>query len=417
MYDGWLSLGGTELHNSERVVAYATRLGIEIGPECETCPDLHEALLENPYSSPDADDAPWYDPQFAESKMFCGFYPLSVDGVDSATGIRTPSDLAQGAAIGALRRAQREVVVRVLAVGADDCAVSYGVAWLASALRGTGCVGCAGDTLCLFSCCPEGTGERHLRTLYDVGLLEAPTRVDSIRLGDGPCAGLCQGVGAVAVELEYTLVAGTSYLYHEPTAALVFDRPALVSGIVDPPVCPGESTNCAADPNCAALPARPSVPIPADPCGCVIPSSVRRAAVSFPPSQMARWLESVPIVTIKTGDTAARCLRVRYFANPLGRPCTHPLDGCGFCGELGITYLPANSTLIVDGRNRTYSLDCSASGHNPAVMPPSLYASNGQAYAWPVLDCPGGLCVELLAVELDYNATVTVALAAREDAA
>lgn len=414
MYDGYLELGGVELINTERVLAYAERLGIDIGCQaCNTCPDMYEALGHPPYSSPDADDAPWFDPAFPESKLFCGFLPLSIDGMDSGTGLRNPADLAQGSAIGGLRRAGREIVARVLAVGADDCAVSYGISWLGSALRGTACQSCRGDELCVFSCCPEGNGDRHLRKLFDVGMLSGPERTNIYPVGGGPCAGICGSAGASIIELEFSLVAGTPYLYHEPIT-YVFGPTSPATGIVDPPVCQ-IGTDCADDPDCPPLPARPTVPIPTDPCGCVLPATVARTVITVQPEQMARWLETVPVITIETGSAPLRCLRVRFYSNPVGLGCAGELDPCAFCDELGITYLPPRSTLTVDGRNRTYSLDCSASGNQPEAMPPYLYASAGRAFSWPVFDCPGGMCVELIAASAAPDMLATVALATRED--
>lgn len=411
MYEGWLALAGTELVNNERATVYAEKLGIH-GVGCSPCPDFHLSVGDAEYTNPAADDAPWYDPRYPASERFAGFIGMAVDGM-GGTGVRTPIDLRDGALIGGLRRAQREIGVTALAVAADAQALSYGMAWLASALRGAVCMSCRGDFACCFAACPTGDGSADVRTLVDVGLLDGPTVSDRERLG-ATCAG---GDGMIAT-VEYTLVAGLPYFYHEPVSV---DFPPLtaVSGIVDPPAaCPGDVGECTPDPACTAIPARPAAPVPTNPCECTFTAG-KGATIQVPAAYLGRWTETVPVLTIYTGPTTdLKCMRVRFYRNPRDLAClaVGAKDPCDFCDEFGISFVPKGSSLIVDGRNRTVTLDCSAT-KGAAPQGPYLYASPGRAFAWPTFDCPGGMCVEFMAAQIDPAARITLALVAREDAA
>lgn len=410
MFDGWLALAGTELINNERCTVYAEKLGVA-GVGCSPCPDLHVALGDAPYVAPDADDAPWYDEHFPASARFAGFLGMGIDGT-GGTGQRSPVQMREGSMVGSMRRGQRELAVTCLAVAADDEALSYGIGWLAAALRGSVCVTCRGDNLCCFAACPTGNGDDQVRSLMDVGLLEGPVYSDLARLG-ASCEGPQPGVIAT---VEYTLVAGLPYFYREPQLVRLPDLVA-VTGIVDPPEdCP-EAGPCPPDPTCTQPGARPTAPTPTNTCECTFTDGVG-SVLQVPAAAIGRWVESVPVLSIYTGATDMRCVRVRFFRNPYDLPCdvVGGQDPCQFCDEFGVSWIPAGAVFTVDGRRKQVSLDCSSPG-GPTYLGPYLYASPGKAFSWPVFDCPGGMCIEFMAAQADAKATVSIGLAAREDAA
>ncbi|MFJ4960273.1 hypothetical protein ACIP6O_32735, partial [Streptomyces sp. NPDC088739] len=113
----WLTVGGTEVVNSNRVRAYAETWGISI--ECADCPDLDEALWgDDPtwpgYNNPVDDDAPWYDPAVPESARFLGIFGISFQGFGNNPIERNLAPrVGDGAFVGNLRRTGREINVTV----------------------------------------------------------------------------------------------------------------------------------------------------------------------------------------------------------------------------------------------------------------------------------------------------------------
>lgn len=428
-YTGWLSYAGTELVNDARAAAYGAALAVA-GVQCRGCvDDLPPALGDEPYTTPEQDDAPWYDPAVPESAGFGGLLGMDIVGVSKGTATRSPSALVgDGSVIGALRRAHREVTIRGLMLAADDCSLSYGMAWLASALRGGGCgpAGCLGDQLCLMSCCPAGedpeaAGTAALRTLFRAGLLEGPELLSRKRVAGGGCGGT---TGGMIAEVEWTMVAGIPYLYREPVevvpATALADLPAVDGPASQPGGCqpPG---SCLDDPQCPQPDPPPLPPVPVDPCACPPTRMTARRAVSVPAGAVPAWLESVPIVTVKTGTTgiAMRCLIVRFYSNPIGLPCDPAtLDGCNACAEIQIPYLSPGVTLTIDGRTERAWVDC-PSGTGGGMAEPTLFGPNGGVLQWPVFDCGAALCVEI-SVDPRFDpgdATIQVEMVPREDAA
>lgn len=151
-YLGWASMGGTDIVNSSRVAAYARGITVMC-----TCPDLPAALGDEQYDHPARDPAPWYDTAIPESGDFWGVLGLEITGASSST-LSTPyMERVQGGAVGgAPKRGPREVEFKVMLLARTEAALSYGMSWLAAALRGAACQpGCGGDNLCLLAGCPE----------------------------------------------------------------------------------------------------------------------------------------------------------------------------------------------------------------------------------------------------------------------
>lgn len=426
-WEGWMSFNGSEIINNRRASVYAGNGGIAM--RCTGGCDLNIALDDPAYTYP-ADVPPagaeWYDPAVPESARFYGVAGLEVTGLGKGPGFREPVGLVRdGAAIGPLIMPQREVMWRVLLLGADDCALSYGLAWLTAALKGSACLPslCAGGELCFMTCCPhctdEACGARHVRTLFDAGLLESPAVTAVRRFGGGSMW-----------EVEFTMVAGKPWIFRPSIAATstvaaqrTMDMPVL-AGVAAGDVRAGagdgcvETANCLSDPLCPDPPLPPQPPALVDPCWPKSETLVRRI-YSFAPLRSPEWLESVPVVRIYAGSGAMRTITVKFYANPLGLDCSRYLNElCGACDSMSVLYLPAASTLVLDGRVQRASVDCPG-GPGRVTASPKLYGPNGGLFSWPVFACGVGLCVEVSSSKkyTSQDATVTVELYAREDAA
>ena len=141
VYDGYLSLGGNEVVNSERVRGNALTgdctVDWFVAPECST---LATALGHNTYGL-DSDESPWYDPNLPDlSDRFLGAYGLSISGTeDSTASAPVEEGILDGGVIGRTRKSPREVRVRAVLAAIGRDALEYGKTWLASALAPGAC--------------------------------------------------------------------------------------------------------------------------------------------------------------------------------------------------------------------------------------------------------------------------------------
>lgn len=471
MYEGYFTLSGVELINNERTAAYARNLGITT-IDCPPC-TIAAAVGDNPYTTPAADEAPWYDPAAPESAGFAGFFALDVKGYESSTITRAPMErLSDGAVITRSRFNHREVQYTGVMLAADQCSLSYGLAWLSTALRGSTCSPCGGTNACAYTCCPDPTTEEQaLRTMNQVGVIAGPITNRKSPLRGSRCGS--DGSRAIIAEVTFTLAFGRPWLFRAPIPIIA---PTLLRNLQIPPlacqgtwddVCadvaswtaltteyatwadlhecevqwngPAECTtstdqfgcpdaiDCTKDPlrpdGCPEPPSPPRPPRPYDPCGvCYDGPNTMTGSVNVPPSVTPAWLDSVPLIEITTGTQPARALLLRFYANPTGDESfceRHQLDPCTACATIAIPYIPPGATLTIDGREQTAALDCDG-GRGTAILDDSLgiFGPNGQPYGWPVFDC-NGFCVSLT-VPCDFpidEVNVSLSVVAREDAA
>lgn len=435
-YIGYLQLGGNEIVNSARVTTYAQGLGIT-AISCAQCDTLPRALGDDPYISPDTDDAPWFDPTVVASKEFAGVLGLEITGLDQPFNVREPIPLAaDGAALSPVRRRQREILVRALLFAGSECGLSYGRTWMAAAVRGSGCgLDCVGDDLCFLTCCPppcsepppvpdDDCGNNEWRTLYNVGVLEGPVIRETTRLNNGWMQ-----------EVEFTLVAGNPFIYHRPT--LVANGPTagqVIPGFNEetPPDC-SESTNCVNDANpdplCRVLPL-PTLPlVPVDPCFPTGSFVAFRTVITVPRGQTPNWLETVPLLQIRVGPATLRRFMIRWYTNNAEIDCFEGLENpvpserlispCDACAEIHIPVVPPNSTLTLDGRVERAWVDCPG-GPGLATAEPYIFGRGGTSFQWPAFGCGQALCIEIIAQSPGTGQTpqftYTVQTVAREDA-
>lgn len=439
-FEGWVSFGGVELVNNARAAAYAAGSGITVA---RWWPDLPASLGDVPYTDPITDDASWVDTSRVESRAFYGLLGLELIGAGKASTARAWTELiTDGGVPGAGRRGSKEIEVRAVAFAADQAALSYGLAWLASALRGSLCgTDCAGDELCVYAACPTrpllpGTGgcdAQPLDPFWDpiTGSENGPggdqllRRLFTTALVEGPeVTGITHVTGGLTANVQFTLRSGTPYWYCEPVFVLRGDG---LTGTSQPDVyrdtiagydpwswqltCP-EPVNCLdGDPFCSVSAAPPAAaPAPPDPCFPNNPANNRadipgqpgqthtftaaRVVFSVPRGTGADWLEKVPIIRLGTGSAPVQRLIVRWYDNPTEVPCGGNLDPCDACAEIQVPWVPRGSVLTLDGRTSRASLDCAGPG--PELTAPRLYGPSGAAFRWPVFECSVALCCEVL---------------------
>lgn len=158
------------------------------------------------------------------------------------------------------------------------------------------------------------------------------------------------------------------------------------------------------DPDCAVVPAAPRPPVLEIAC-LDLPTAWRRYTALIPAQDVPMWRDSVPIVRVATGATAARQVRVRFYPNPFAN-APETLDPCDFCGEFVISYVPPNSVMTIDGIRQAAFV----TGPTGATQGAShlLYSSDGGPMTWPLLSC--GISYSVV---LDVSPTGVVDLSAQ----
>ncbi|UDL15410.1 minor tail protein [Microbacterium phage Pepe25] len=145
-YEGYLSVGGVEVVNTERARGYL------LTSDCpshvivaDVCEGLEFALASQPYIYANIETAPWYDRSLPSlSNRFFGVVGMRIDGVtDSTRSFSRAEGVTNGGTNGRPRKAMRElrITATLLADGAD--ALDYGAQWMSSVFDG-GC-GTHGD--------------------------------------------------------------------------------------------------------------------------------------------------------------------------------------------------------------------------------------------------------------------------------
>lgn len=421
MYEGYLAFGGNELVNNARTYAYAANLGITTF-NCGPCDTLRRAVKDEPYALPEIDDAPWYDPAVPESAGFAGLYGLEIAGLSAGISSQQRIDLAAGGALlGPLRRRAKEIQVRGQLVAKDDCALSYGYAWLAAALRGAQCgPPCSGSSLCFFTCCPppcpdpeEGQpdtcGDRYYRQMFNTGLLTGPIERSRRKIPGGWIS-----------EVDFTFTAANPFVWRDPVLLATGPTGGQQLPSYEDPGVPAECTetaDCVKDPLCPA-PLAPVLPPPTiDLCYPTTPFTARRWMIELPTGQVPVWHEKVPYLRVYPGSFDLRRLVVRWYLNPLQRDCATELDPCLACAEVQVPFLPRNAWFTLDGRTETASVDCPGGPGLMTAVPP-LYGRGGAPFNWPVFGCDVPMCLEIIALESSVapDARFEISTVVREEA-
>lgn len=389
---GWASLGGAEVWNIERTTAYldANAPMLEI-TGCDTCATLPIALADAPYKNNPADDpAPWVgadDPDLAD---FYGFYPMAMEGLhDSTVQVTITESIGDGGTASAQRHKTRELRVSGVIMARTRVALTKGAAWFRNVLATAGCDtpgSCAGMDLCFFVDCPADVteGDYYQRTLRDVVLSQGPTVTQVY-------GQLSSGV--FMDKVEFTLIAATPWVYGPiddlgstlgnagtTTGVIVVDEevPAL-------PDCQYISASQVVDPT---VPPLPQPPRPPSIMSTLLPPLPYQSGYSIfiPQDHVPDVLEAVLVVTLTTGSQAARWVRVRLFAAPLGfTQKVGDLDPCSFCGDITVTYIPPNSQFVIDGMNQTITIIDGAGNVYPANH--LAFSGSGMQAAWASVTC------------------------------
>ncbi len=376
MFTGYMAINGTEIINSARTKAYADAHLPGIAVKCSH-PALRLALAHNPYVSPQVDAAPWYNALRPSSSRFYGFYPVKIEGTqDSTQKIEATELLRDGAVHVSPRYEAREMRVVVIGLAEDDEALADGVAWLRDVLENAGCrdgYDCVGREVNMFHAAPSTTADAFSmwRTFYSVSVEEGPKLKKEFP----------SKVGAMQ-QYEFILSAGIPWPFTRTTlvsslsmnSALNYTDPVGEDCSMDDDA----TDNFINDPFFTGISAAPQPPNILPP-NIIAISSWRRHTAPIGAALTTRPGRVSPVVTVVSGGTAAQFIRIRFYRSGAG------LSGCDFSGEYLISYIPANSVMVIDAIRKQISVTLP----DGRVLPGGhlLYGSAGRPFMWPDMAC------------------------------
>lgn len=140
-YEGFLSVGGVEVVNTERARGYARSAGCpSYVITADVCEGLGDALASEPYVYDNITSAPWYDRSLSDlSGRFYGVVGLTISGVtDSTRTFSRTEGVTNGGTNGRSRKGMRSLRVTATLLADGDDALDYGAQWMSSVFDG-GC--------------------------------------------------------------------------------------------------------------------------------------------------------------------------------------------------------------------------------------------------------------------------------------
>lgn len=378
------------------------------------CADLDKALGYG--GGRNIGSAPWYSATDENSTHFAGLLVTEITGLGPGDTVRSVTEAANvGAVLGQARQLAPVITVTGILMG-DCCGADYGLAWLRSALKGSCRTGslCQGDDFKWLTCdpefpdedCPANEGQDYealllpyIRTMKNVALVSGPTVTNRIPRACPTCD------ECPLIEVQFVLAAGDPCVYTEAIDLVtvaqfdcnIAENDDCIVFVPSGQTCGcNTAVNCATDPDCVDVtpPQMPSIQSACD-HDC-LQGDRCRACFDVPAGTFPVNGEGTLVITIGAGQSAMKGVRVRVWNNPLGLD-PDSLDECDACSELNVSYIGANSMLVIDGANRTAMITCP--GANAVRANQFISSGTGSpAFLYPSMEACGGpytVCVEV----------------------
>lgn len=449
-WQGYFEYDGSEFINVTRTEQYAKSAGLHwFRPAFDN--DALPYMLGDGlrYTTPFIDDAPWGDPDIPASYDFIGIYPLDVTGIeDSSRSSSAVESLGDGGVPGRIRHGIKTVVFSAVLVSTTEAGAAYGFSWLKRALLGGACGSANGDcgsgTLCYLSSAPDMYLPAELSTQgYETGKGEGEVWVDDpeecltpylrslrkVSFNAGPTITSKRETtdGSAVWYVTFTAQAGSPYeLGAEVRVVEGFLDPAVESpwvGGVEPEGAMidlngyiADDDECAVpeyqpiyDPLCPAVIPPPTAPSVA--LGCYVPpKNWRRRQFTIPKQFVPLWGEVTPKVEVHAREADVRNLRLRFYADPFVEGDVAD-DPCAFCGDLVVSYVPKDHTLVLDGSEQSVYVISPGGGRRRADS--LVFKTDGTPFEWPALTCGFGYVVTVDLPQTQVPPVVDLSLFAR----
>jgi len=216
--------------------------------------------------------------------------------------------------------------------------------------------------------------EPYERYLHDVVRTSGPTVTSRYRAP----------LDSVAI-IEFTMVAGTPYKFgtsNDLLYLLSLDELQKHASWTDG-TPPDDPASIITDPDCPPIPEPPRPPVIVNNC-VANPSQWDRYYYAIPAEDVSAWSKTLPTITLVSGGTEVRQVRVRFTPNPFGwAPAS--VDQFAYCAEFILSYLPARTELVVDGTvKRAWA---SVAGARSVTASNLLYGTDSGPMSWPELTC------------------------------
>lgn len=351
------------------------------------CPDDDED-----WTNPVDDGVCWYDPAIPESADFLGIVIVGSANIRSSTFKRALEDAVNGGSVlGIPEIPGKQIVLEVEIYATSQAGMNYGIQWLQRQLEGdqrcpsdgSTCASCQGQLLTLRVHCPTETSlDNGLHSWAAAGTIDGfKLSEDEFPLGRANCEKAVHGtitigtesfdsystepVSSVEVDIDDAFTALGNCVILSPSD--LFDETCC-------PICSIGCDPCTTDPGCDCLPPfvlEPEVvgalaPCFSDPvCRCIAAAAITNLPAGY---------ESALRMTFRAGWDATNPIFTRYgmrnavfrvFENPQGLPLPVDLEGYEAlvdvmvpCAEVGVSWMPAGSELVVDGLSGRTWLKC-----------------------------------------------------------
>ena len=307
-----------------------------------------------PYTTPEADFAPWYTATIPESAHFWGWMIEKVEEVAAPPISRMVTDRITefgGASVGRLRRKGRTMRFTLIGFGGYELAMDYGFRWLTDLLTTENSINETCDATFRTSCPPIDDPPTFAQwdtgrwTFKDVGIIDGP------HYEDPPNPDMQCNVRRVS----FTVVAQVPYAFKCPLP--VITNQSWITQLWSPEEGPCPPVNWI----CDAL----------------------QASYCQTVSAGSDIGESSLVINVTALDKDISNLVISVTPNPLGYPCDSELLGPP-CDSITVPKLYAWSTLVYDGTTQTIRiqyLDGSAVDGTPFISsgttPPSFPSVRG----------------------------------------
>jgi hypothetical protein len=358
-----------------------------------TCPADDEE-----WTDPITDQVCWYDPLIPESADFLGVVVYGSSNVRSSSFSREISNgLNGGSVLGQPIVVGKQLMLEVWLYATSQAGMDYGIQWLRRQFEGdqrcpsdgATCASCQGQLLTIRTSCPDESAlDDGLHSWAAAGTIDGFQPVDDeFPMGRRNCEKITTGTITIATE-SFSSYSTNPYSSSEVDISSAFT--ALGNCLLESqlptlddvccPICSTGCDPCTTDPACDCLPpfilepevVGNSAPCFKDPvCRCVAAIAVENLPAGYETALrmtlQAGWDPLNPIFQ-KYG---MRNFVFRVFENPstetdpFGLPLPTDLETyeylterLGPCAEVGVSWMPAGSQLVVDGLSGQTWLKC-----------------------------------------------------------
>lgn len=366
--------------------------GRRVPPTNWICTCADDGLVGD-FSDPITDQVCWYDPAIPESADFLGIVIHGTAGFRASTYSRELINaVGRGSILGLPVVAGKQLLLNVYLYATSAAGMAYGIEWLRRQFEhdqrcptdGSTCSSCQGQLFTARMFCPtEDSLDDGLHSWAAAGTIDGfDLNEDEYPMGRGHCDVMRQGtitIGTESPDSYSTLPISTA----EVTIGDAFNALGNCQTIADLPTlddvcCPICSETgcdpCTTDPGCDCLP--PFVLTP-ERIGTTAPcftDPVCRCIGAVQVTDLPAGYETALRMTLRAGWNSGnptfqkfgmRNVVFRVFENPEGFPL--PTDLTTYealvermtpCAEVGVSWMPAGSELIVDGLSGQTWLKC-----------------------------------------------------------